>query len=264
MACAEVIPVPTLSDNYAYLLIDKKTKTAACIDPAEPEKVIAAAKEHGVTLQKCLCTHRHADHSGGNEQIKTLVPGIEVIGSAYEETPGRTKAVCDGETFRIGDLLVKVLHAPCHTSGHVLYYVESRTDSNASPIIFTGDTLFLAGCGRFFEGDATQMHRALMKIIGELPAETLVYCGHEYTLANLRFAASVEPNNAAVQNKLEWAQQQRNAGKPTIPSSIGEEKTYNPFMRVDRPEVQRAVRAPEGDEVQTMHILRERKNTFRG
>ncbi|KAL8447683.1 hypothetical protein Emag_004293 [Eimeria magna] len=101
MACAEVIPIPTLSDNYAYLVIDKKTKAAACVDPAEPEKVIAAAKEHGVTLHKCLCTHKHFDHSG--------------------------------------DLLVKVLHAPCHTSGHILYYMESRTDPNEQPIVFTGE-----------------------------------------------------------------------------------------------------------------------------
>ncbi|CDI82141.1 hydroxyacylglutathione hydrolase, putative [Eimeria acervulina] len=267
MACAEVIPVPTLSDNYAYLLIDRKTNTAACVDPAEPEKVVAAAKERGVTLETCLCTHRHFDHSGGNEQIKKLVPGIEVIGSAYEETPGRTKAVTDGDTFRLGkfsDLQVKVLHAPCHTIGHLLYYLESRTDVNAKPIIFTGDTLFLAGCGRFFEGNAQQMHHALMKTIGSLPAETLVYCGHEYTIANLKFAATVEPNNFALQNKLEWAQKQQISGKPTVPSSIGEEKAYNPFMRVDRPEVQKAVGAPEGDEIQTMHILRERKNTFRG
>lgn len=264
MACADVILVPTLSDNYAYLVIDKKTKAAACVDPAEPEKVLAAAKEHGVTLRTCLCTHKHADHSGGNVKIKALLPDIEVVASAYEDTPGRTKAVCDGDTFRIGDLLVKVLHAPCHTSGHVLYYMESRTDMNVKPIIFTGDTLFLGGCGRFFEGDATMMHRALLKTIGTLPAETLVYCGHEYSLANLQFAATVEPHNVALQSKLEWARSQRAAGKPTIPSSIGEEKAFNPFMRVDKPDVQKAVGAPHGDEVQTMHILRERKNVFRG
>ncbi|XP_026190581.1 hydroxyacylglutathione hydrolase cytoplasmic [Cyclospora cayetanensis] len=263
-ACAEVILVPTLSDNYAYVIIDKKTKAAACVDPAEPEKVVAAAKERDVTLRACLCTHKHADHSGGNERIKQLVPDIEVFCSAYEDTPGRTRAVYDGESFRIGDLHVKVMHAPCHTSGHVLYYMESRTDMNANPIIFTGDTLFLAGCGRFFEGDATQMHRALMKSIAALPAETLVYCGHEYSVSNLRFAASIEPNNMALEAKLEWAQKQRAEGRPTIPSSIGEEKAYNPFMRCDRREIQKAVGAPEGDEVQTMHILRERKNMFRG
>ncbi|KAL8274597.1 hypothetical protein Esti_001500 [Eimeria stiedai] len=264
MACAEVIPIPTLSDNYAYLVIDKKTKAAACVDPAEPEKVVAAAKEHGVTLHKCLCTHKHFDHSGGNVKIKKLIPEIEVVGSAYEETPGKTKAVTEGDTFLLGDLLVKALHAPCHTSGHMLYYMESRTDPNAQPIIFTGDTLFLAGCGRFFEGDASQMHRALMEKIGTLPAETLVYCGHEYSLANLQFAATIEPHNNALENKLDWARKQRAAGKPTIPSTIGEEKAYNPFMRVDKLEVQKAVGAPAGDQVQTMHLLRERKNVFRG
>lgn len=264
MACAEVILVPTLSDNYAYLVIDKKTKTAACVDPAEPEKVIAVAKDRDVTLRTCLCTHKHADHSGGNVQIKKLIPDIEVVGSAYEETPGRTTAVSDGDTFRIGDLQVRVHHTPCHTGGHVLYYMESRTDVNAKPIIFTGDTLFLGGCGRFFEGDATLMHRALMKTIAKLPSETLVYCGHEYSVANLQFAASVEPDNIALQSKLDWARKQRASGKPTIPSSIGEEKAYNPFMRVDKPNLQKAVGAPEGDEIQTMHILRERKNVFKG
>ncbi|KAL8440539.1 hypothetical protein Efla_003210 [Eimeria flavescens] len=261
MACAEVIPIPTLSDNYAYLVIDKKTKAAACVDPAEPEKVVAAAKQHGVTLQTCLCTHRHSDHSGGNVKIKSLLPNIEVVCSAYEETPGRTKA--RKLHVSTGDLLVKVLHAPCHTAGHVLYYMESRTDMNEKPIIFTGDTLFLAGCGRFFEGDAAQMHKALKKIAA-LPSETLVYCGHEYSVANLQFAATVEPNNAILSSKLDWAKKQRAAGKPTIPSSIGEEKGYNPFMRVDKPEVQKAAGAPQGDEVQTLHILRERKNVFRG
>lgn len=264
MACAEVILIPTLSDNYAYLVIDKKTKTAACVDPAEPEKVVAAAKEHGVTLETCLCTHKHFDHSGGNVEIKKLLPNIEVVGSAYEETPGRTRAVSNGDTFRLGDLIVKVLHTPCHTSGHVLYYMESRSDMTAKPIIFTGDTLFLGGCGRFFEGDATMMYNALIKTVSKLPDETLVYCGHEYSVANLQFAASVEPNNMSVQSKLEWAKKQRAAGRPTIPSSIGEEKAYNPFMRVDKPNIQQTVGAPPGDGIQAMHILRERKNAFKG
>lgn len=264
MACAQVVLIPTLADNYAYLLIDRLTKTAACVDPAEPEKVIAAAEKHGVTLRTCLCTHKHLDHSGGNMRLKELIPSIEIVGSAYEDTPGRTKAVCDGDTFRIGDLQVKVLHAPCHTSGHILYYMESRSDVNSSPIIFTGDTLFLGGCGRFFEGDAAQMHEALIKKIGSLAAETLVYCGHEYSVSNLEFAASIDPHNAALQNKLEWAKRQRANGRATIPSSIGEEKAYNPFMRVDKTEIQKAVGAPPGDAVQTMHILRERKNVFRG
>ncbi|CAM9102292.1 unnamed protein product [Scytosiphon promiscuus] len=272
--CAEVIPVPILSDNYAYLLIDPVTKLAACVDPAEPEKVgvIAAAKARGVEISTLLCTHKHWDHSGGNEAMKKMIPGLEVVSSAYEDdVPAMTVALKDLEEYTLGSLTVKALHTPCHTRGHVLFYVTSSAaaasagqegrDEEAAPLVFSGDTLFVGGCGRFFEGDAAQMSHALQGVAAKLPAATRVFCGHEYTVSNLQFALSVEPDNKAVSDKLDWSRRVLAKGAYTVPSTIAQELEHNPFMRVD----EQAVRAAtgSGDAVGAMKQLREMKNTFR-
>ncbi|CAM9485897.1 unnamed protein product, partial [Hapterophycus canaliculatus] len=283
--CAEVIPVPILSDNYAYLLIDPVTKLAACVDPAEPEKVIAAAKARGVEITTLLCTHKHWDHSGGNEAMKKMIPGLEVVSSAYEDAvPAMTVALKDQEEFTLGSLTVKVLHTPCHTRGHVLFFVttsaataeaaaEGKGQEEAAPLVFSGDTLFVGGCGRFFEGDASQMSHALQGVVAKLPAATRVFCGHEYTVSNLQFALSVEPDNKAVSNKLDWSRRVLAKGGYTVPSTaiyfslrftyfqIAEELEHNPFMRVDEQAVREATGS--GDAVGAMKQLREMKNSFR-
>jgi len=263
----EVVPVPVLSDNYAYLLVDTEGKCAAAVDPAEPKKVLAAAKELGVKVVLSLTTHKHWDHAGGNVELSQLLPDLPIVGSAYEDVPGVNKRVKDHETITLGTLDIEALHAPCHTRGHVLYFVRPHLETE-SPVLFTGDTLFIGGCGRFFEGTGADMVNC-MKTISSLPPDSKVYCGHEYTVANLTFAASVEPSNTALQDKLAWAKRQRSMGLPTVPSTISEELLYNPFMRISSegllfPESAR----PKGenrrpDDAQLMTTLRDMKNNFK-
>eukprot|EP01083_Nonionella_stella_P164044 541730_1 len=231
-----VKPVPCLEDNFAYLLIDNQSQTCAAVDPVEPTKVCKAADAEKVKITHVLTTHKHGDHSGGNLEMKRRFPDLEVIGGADDLVPGVTRPVKHGDKIKIGATTVDVLHTPCHTRGHVLYVASAEGTEAKS--LFCGDTLFIGGCGRFFEGAAHEMHAALNTHITGLPPSTLVWCGHEYTVANLMFAASVEPNSTVIKHKTKWAQEQRANGKNTIPSTVGEEMTFNPFMRVDQPEVQ--------------------------
>jgi hydroxyacylglutathione hydrolase len=248
--------IPILSDNYAHLLIDEAQGVAAAIDPADPGPVLAAIAEEGVRLSHVLCTHHHWDHSGGNLAVLERWPEATVVGSAADadRIPGIGHRIADGGEVRVGTLTGRALAVPCHTRGHVAYLFGDA--------LFSGDTLFVAGCGRFFEGDAAQMDHALSGVFGALPGDTRVYCGHEYTVSNLRFALSVEPDNAAVRTKLAWAEAQRAAGESTVPSTIAQEHLTNPFMRVREASVQAAMGA--SDPVQVMHLLREAKNAFAG
>ncbi|XP_034526524.1 hydroxyacylglutathione hydrolase, mitochondrial isoform X2 [Ailuropoda melanoleuca] len=229
--------LPALTDNYMYLIIDDETKEAAIVDPVQPQKVVETVKKRGVKLTTVLTTHHHWDHAGGNEKLVKLEPGLKV-----------------------GSLSVKCLSTPCHTSGHICYFV-TKPGSSEPPAVFTGDTLFVAGCGKFYEGTADEMYRALIEILGRLPPDTRVYCGHEYTINNLKFARHVEPSNAAVQEKLAWAKEKYSIGEPTVPSTIAEELTYNPFMRVREKTVQQ--HAGETDPVTTMRAIRKEKDHFK-
>eukprot|EP01119_Soliformovum_irregulare_P016388 TRINITY_DN4725_c0_g1_i1.p1 TRINITY_DN4725_c0_g1~~TRINITY_DN4725_c0_g1_i1.p1 ORF type:complete len:258 (-),score=55.11 TRINITY_DN4725_c0_g1_i1:35-808(-) len=255
----KVVEVPVLSDNYAYLLIDTNQKVAAAVDPAGPAQVLAAAEKEGVKIVSILTTHHHADHAGGNAKLLEKVPDIPVYGGDDRITAINSK-VKDQDTLKVGDLSVKVHFTPCHTSGHVLYEATTGSEPGA---LFTGDTLFIGGCGRFFEGTADQMNHALNEVIASLPDETRVYCGHEYTEANLKFAVSVEPNNDALNAKYKWAKSQRENSLPTVPSTVGEEKTFNPFMRVNVASIKEALGMPQGDVNSVMQELRDRKNNFK-
>ncbi|KAK8961722.1 Hydroxyacylglutathione hydrolase cytoplasmic [Platanthera guangdongensis] len=233
----KIIPVPSLEDNYAYLIVDDITKEAAAVDPVEPEKIISKANEIGANLKLVLTTHHHWDHAGGNEKMKELVPGIKVFGGSLDGVSGCTNMAENWDKLALGsDVNILCLHTPCHTKGHISYFVTNKEEEE--PSVFTGDTLFIAGCGKFFEGSAEDMYQSLCVTLGSLPKSTKVFCGHEYTVKNLKFASSVEPDNVETSQKLQWAQQQRKANLPTIPSTIGEEFDTNPFMRVDLPEVQ--------------------------
>ncbi len=214
-----IVTVPQLSDNYAYLVIDDGSKQCAVVDCAEADKVIAAAKSHGANPVAVLTTHWHGDHSGGNAEIASKVPGIKVYGASAEggKVPALTNPVADGDQLRIGALEARVLGIPAHTNGHVAYYFP------ALGAVFTGDTMFVGGCGRVFEGKAATMVASLNKL-ASLPDSTQVYCGHEYTVKNLRFALSLEPGNQALQKKLELSVKTRAENKFTVPSTIGDEK----------------------------------------
>jgi len=260
--------VPALSDNYMYLLVDDITGECAAVDPVEPDKFLQQTglqKGHGgdgLKLTTVLTTHHHLDHAGGNEKIVKLVPGLMVCGGD-ERVNALTKKVTHGDTIKLGSLDVTCLFTPCHTSGHICYYVTDGSQENArSPAVFTGDTLFIAGCGRFFEGSAEQMNHALNFVLASLPHNTRIYCGHEYTVTNLKFAHQVEPQNTAVVNKLHWAEHQLAKNVPTVPSTIEEELTYNPFMRVAQSSVQEHAKTP-GNVIETMRVIRLEKDAFK-
>jgi len=256
----KIIQVPVLQDNVSYLVIDETSNNAAfVVDPAEPQKVLHAAKQEQANIVAVLTTHHHHDHSGGNKGITEEIAGLEVYGGD-DRIPALTKKVKD-ETFNVGNLKVKVFFTPCHTSGHVLYLVESH-DDRAPKALFTGDTLFIGGCGRFFEGTAQGMYHALLEVIDSLPPNTEIYCGHEYTKKNLEFAHKIEPGNAHVTEKLQWATQQREKGLSTIPSTIEEERLYNPFFRVREASIAEAVGKKGADPIEVMAAVRAAKDVF--
>jgi len=231
-----IIAVPQLSDNFAYLIIDDSTKECGVVDCAEAGKVLAAGEREGVKLTTVLSTHWHYDHVGGNKDLLAAIPDIRIYGAHAEQgrIPGLTDGIDDGDEVKVGNLRGRAIGIPAHTSGHVAYYFPSLK------AVFSGDTLFIAGCGRLFEGGAATMVQSLSKLAA-LPDDTKVYCGHEYTVKNLAFALTLEPGNHALVAKHEWAVRQRREGKWTVPSTIGEEKQFNPFLRTDSPELRASI-----------------------
>ncbi|XP_044760545.1 hydroxyacylglutathione hydrolase, mitochondrial isoform X1 [Coccinella septempunctata] len=253
-----VTVLPALSDNYMYLIVDENTRQAAVVDPVEPDKVLQAVERENVNLTKILTTHHHWDHAGGNQElVKKSKNTIQVFGGD-DRIGALTNKVQDGDSFNIGDTKVECIYTPCHTSGHICYLVKTPCQD---PVVFTGDTLFIAGCGRFFEGTAEQMCVCLLDKLGNLPGNTRVFCGHEYTLQNLKFAKHVEPNNQEIMKKIQWACDKREKGEPTVPSTISEEKLINPFMRVRETTVQH--HASCSDIVETMRTIRKEKDNFK-
>eukprot|EP00794_Sanderia_malayensis_P009352 gene9350-10337_t len=250
--------LPALEDNYMYLLIDEATNDAAVVDPVEPNKVIAAVKDEGVNLTTVLTTHHHWDHAGGNQELCSKIQNVLVYGGD-SRVPSLNKKVAHGEKLKVGKLDITCLFTPCHTSGHICYFVEG--DTPTPPCVFTGDTLFVSGCGRFFEGTAEQMHHALIDILGSLPPKTTVYCGHEYTMSNLKYALHVEPDNVNIKEKVIWTKNRRENNLATIPSTIEEEFKCNPFMRVNDADIQRHTKTT--NPISAMASLRKEKDNFR-
>jgi hydroxyacylglutathione hydrolase len=226
----KIVQIPLLRDNYGYLIICPKTNTAAIVDPSEAAPVERRVEQEKGTLTAILNTHHHRDHTGGNGEL--LAGGnLEVYGHKSDQAriPGWTRGIDEGDEVRIGDLRGNVLFIPGHTTGHVAYLFGNN--------LFCGDTLFTAGCGRLFEGTAAQMHGSLKKLMA-LPDDTKVYCGHEYTESNLRFALTLEPKNHKLVSRFERAQALRARGVSTVPSTLEEEKQTNPFLRWDSKEIQ--------------------------
>jgi hydroxyacylglutathione hydrolase len=213
-----VVAIPCLSDNYAYLVIDGTT--AAVVDPSEHAPVLAAVAREGVQLAAIWLTHHHWDHIGGIDGILAAHPGIEVVAHKSDHTriAKATKLVDEGDVVTLGTLRAKILHNPGHTLGAISYWIEDGEGA-----VFTGDTLFAAGCGRVFEGTPEMMFASLNKLAA-LPPPTRVYFGHEYTAANLKFAAHVEPANAAI------AKRAASVTAPSTPSTIADERATNPFL----------------------------------
>ncbi len=231
MSRLEIQIIPCLSDNYAYLLRDAATGTTAVIDPSEEDPVLAALEKNGWQLDYILNTHHHWDHTGGNPAVKKAT-GCQIVGSRidHDRIPGIDIEVDESDTFRLGEAEAEIFVIPGHTKGHIAFYFpESRA-------VFSGDTLFSLGCGRVFEGTSEQMWNSLDRF-RQLPDDTLLYCGHEYTVKNAQFALTVEPDNAAIQARLRRAQELRAQGKPTVPSTMAEENAANPFLRADSVEV---------------------------
>ncbi|KAF8822044.1 hydroxyacylglutathione hydrolase [Cardiosporidium cionae] len=261
----DVIIIPIFKDNYSYILVDRATKDCVLVDPADPSKLIDVAKSKGLNIRTVLCTHKHWDHAGGNAKIAELLRGVSIVGPAYEEIPALTHKLFDKETLKFGENILIQLHfTPCHTKGHAVYYVSAiQGQQEFQPILFSGDTLFVGGCGRFFEGTATDMHAALQKIFSEFLPDTLVFCGHEYTLENLKFALSIEPHNPHLQNKLEWVKAVLAKNIPTIPSTLKEELLYNPFCRTHKQAIREALHiSQEATASEVITRLRELKNKF--
>ncbi|MGO9062143.1 MAG: hydroxyacylglutathione hydrolase [Candidatus Binataceae bacterium] len=231
-----IIAVPQLSDNFAYLVVDDATRECGVVDCAEAGKVLAEVKRQGVTLTTVLSTHWHFDHVGGNNDLLAALPGLKIYGARAENgrIPGLTDPIDDGDEVTVGSLRGRAIGIPAHTNGHLAYYFPTLK------AVFSGDTLFIAGCGRLFEGGAATMVNSLSKL-ASLPDDTQVYCGHEYTLKNLEFALTLEPGNRALAAKHEWAARTRREGQWTVPSTIGGEKQYNPFLRADSPEIRASI-----------------------
>ncbi|KAI8910828.1 hydroxyacylglutathione hydrolase [Gorgonomyces haynaldii] len=242
----KITPIPLFKDNYCYLLQDLVSQESALVDPA-----LSSAFDPNSNVSALLVTHHHADHAGQVHVIAEQEPQLKVY-AADDRVKGIRNKVQDRVPFHLGTLKITPIFTPCHTAGSVSYFVEDTQDGRA---VFTGDTLFSSGCGRFFEGNGHEMYQSL-SILASLPKDTLVFCGHEYTLSNLRFAKHIEPENPDIQKKLEWAEQT----DYTMPSTIESELLTNPFVRVSNPELQKLL--GNSDPVSLISLLREQKNNF--
>ncbi|MDH0746780.1 hydroxyacylglutathione hydrolase [Pseudomonas sp. GD03842] len=257
----QIDALPAFTDNYIWLLQDTTNKRCAVVDPGDAAPVLSWLQAHpGWTLTDILVTHHHADHTGGVAELKN-VTDARVYGPADENIPARDVGLTDGQRIEVLGLDFQLFAVPGHTLGHIAYY---HADASV-PLLFCGDTLFAAGCGRLFEGTPEQMHRSLSRL-GALPDATLVYCTHEYTLSNLRFAVAVEPNNPDVTGRLEEVTRWRAQNRISLPSTLALEHRTNPFLRVSQPLVKQKADERTGTDnaspVAVFAALREWKNTF--
>lgn len=254
MAPLDVHLFACLDDNYGVLVHDAESGLTASIDAPDADDVLAAVAEKGWRLTHILVTHHHADHVQGIREVKDAT-GCRVVGPKTEahKIPGLDDAVAEGDTLQLGRHEIRVIETPGHTLGHVAYFLPE------AEVLFAGDTLFALGCGRVFEGTPQMMHASLRKLAA-LPGETRVYCGHEYTLANARFALTIEPENAALQARMKEIESLRAARRPTLPTTIALELQTNPFLRAHVPAIQKRLDMTGAPEWQVFAEIRARKN----
>ena len=252
---AQIHQFPCLQDNYGALLHDPATGATAAIDVPEAGPALAALAQTGWRLTDILVTHHHKDHIGGIAQVRAALPGVRVVAPLADKAriEGADLYVREGERVHVGSIALDVIETPGHTSGHVVYHAPEEA------LLFAGDTLFAMGCGRAFEAPAQVLWPSLRKLAA-LPAHTRVWCGHEYTQANGRFALTVDPLNAALKTRMADVAQMRARGEPTLPTTIGLELATNPFLRADDAGVRAALGMPHASAADVFAELRERKN----
>eukprot|EP00753_Platysulcus_tardus_P007070 PLAT14811.1.p1 GENE.PLAT14811.1~~PLAT14811.1.p1 ORF type:complete len:309 (-),score=109.30 PLAT14811.1:182-1108(-) len=286
--------IPLYEDNYSYALENVATGNLLLVDPADPRAVLAGLPRHDPEhILGVLTTHHHWDHAGGNDDLKALWPTVPFFGSFHEPAPGCDVLLVGGELLSIGHFRVRVMHTPCHTDGHLSFLVGLDSDASfageaeadvllqrprpgddgqqhydhaaftkGAAALFCGDTLMSAGAGRFFEGDAADMQRSL-KQFEALRGDVAMYCGHEYTVNNLRWAAQLMPHDSAVAERLAWAEAQRGKALPTMPSTMAIERGCNLFLRAEEDAVAEAVGLPAGSPaVDVLHALRQHKDSW--
>jgi hydroxyacylglutathione hydrolase len=254
VSALEIELVPCLRDNYAYLVHDPDAGLCAVVDPSEPQPVKAALEKRGWKLTHILNTHHHFDHTGGNAPLKEAY-GAEIVGPGKDRDriPGIDVGVDEKTGWQFGRRAVRVLEIPAHTRAHIAFVVDGAA--------FTGDTMFAMGCGRLFEGTPDMMWTSLSKLM-QLPDQTGVYCGHEYTQNNGRFALALEPKNTDLVARMKDVDAKRAHNAPTIPSTIGLEKKTNPFLRPDSTEIRRTLGMEKESDVAVFAEMRKRKDSF--
>ena len=258
---ADVHQFTCLSDNFGVLVHDPETRRTATIDAPDAAPILATLAAKGWALTDILVTHHHADHTQGLAALKAKYPDVRIVGPAKEaakiKATGKIDALdaelAEGDTTAIGHLTARVIEVPGHTSGHIAYHFDDED------LLFAGDTLFALGCGRCFEEPPAIMYHSLLKLAA-LPGATQVYCGHEYTQSNARFALAVDAGNELLRERAAEIDRMREGGIATLPTTIALEQATNPFLRVDDPDIRRALGMADADEIAVFTELRERKN----
>jgi hydroxyacylglutathione hydrolase len=253
-----VITIPAFGDNFVYLY-EYRQGDALAVDPSDSSPVLRILGQRGLSLTTILVTHHHWDHTAGVAELKKNT-GCEVVGGDARRISGIDRLVEGGRSLAVGEAEIKVIATPGHTHTSVCYYVQPSGD-DGNGILWTGDTLFVGGCGRLLECRAQSMWDSLRKLAC-LPDDTLVYCGHDYTVENYGFALSIEPDNQAVKRRLGEVTQAQKAGGQTVPSTILQERLTNPFLRADSPELKAALNMPGARAVDVFAELRRRKDVF--
>ncbi len=256
MTQLQIEQIPVLSDNYVYLVHEPAAGVTGVVDPAVAAPVLERLQRRDWTLDWILITHHHADHTGGNLEIKEAT-GCQIVGAKKDAAriPGIDLGLVEGDRFQLGEAEAEVFETPGHTSQHISYWFAG------AKALFCADTLFSLGCGRVIEGQFDQMWNSLSKF-GKLPDDALVYCAHEYTQANARFALTVDPDNPALKARAAEADRQRAAGQPTVPTRLGAERAANPFLRPHDPAIRARLGMPNASDAEVFAEIRKRKDRF--